>query len=451
MQYIKNPNSIILSVSAANADLATSESIKYAKLVDPEGLRTLSVLTKLDIMDRGTDAYDMLSGKIIHVKLGIIGTINRSQHDIHENKSIDQQLTDENEFFKKNYKDIAHQNGISYLSKRLSHLLMNHIRNCLPGLKMEVDESLKEYKKSFKSCGEVVKDENLFIMMIVTKIMKEMSDLIDGLILKKYKDTKTLIGGPKLRKIFDEAFINDSGSIKPDQTISDISQYLLNHGGPRSSIFASERVLHDLVNQQIEKLRVPSTECVYNSYDEMKNVIYRAVQNQKELIRFPIMEKKIQFHLNKFIQERLPIAMECVHELINVELSSINTNHPDFSIEHILQIKEKGLDNGRLAKSFMNLKTERNAEILFFLVENYFPIVKKTVQDQVPKIIMYKVINHMKSSNIQSELLNNLLNENDVNLLQESEENEHRRQNAEVMIQALKVAQEAIEEIRMGN
>ena len=34
-KYIVNPNSIILAVSPANADIATSESIKLARDVDP--------------------------------------------------------------------------------------------------------------------------------------------------------------------------------------------------------------------------------------------------------------------------------------------------------------------------------------------------------------------------------------------------------------------------------
>ena len=52
-KYIVNPNSIILAVSAANADIATSESIKLARDVDPDGRRTLAVVTKLDLMDAG--------------------------------------------------------------------------------------------------------------------------------------------------------------------------------------------------------------------------------------------------------------------------------------------------------------------------------------------------------------------------------------------------------------
>ena len=50
------------------------------------GRRTLAVLTKLDLMDRGTDAYDVLCGRIIPIKLGIIGVVNRSQEDIQKKK-----------------------------------------------------------------------------------------------------------------------------------------------------------------------------------------------------------------------------------------------------------------------------------------------------------------------------------------------------------------------------
>lgn len=85
-KFILNPNSIILAVSAANADIATSESLKIARDVDPDGRRTLAVITKLDLMDAGTDAIDILCGRVVPVKLGIIGVINRSQQDIKDNK-----------------------------------------------------------------------------------------------------------------------------------------------------------------------------------------------------------------------------------------------------------------------------------------------------------------------------------------------------------------------------
>ena len=61
--YIQNPNAIILAVTPANGDLANSEALKMARRVDPEGHRTIGVLTKIDLMDSGTDALDMLHGK----------------------------------------------------------------------------------------------------------------------------------------------------------------------------------------------------------------------------------------------------------------------------------------------------------------------------------------------------------------------------------------------------
>ena len=52
-QFISNPNAIILAVSAANQDIVNSEGLKMARTVDPEGKRTIGVLTKVDIMDQG--------------------------------------------------------------------------------------------------------------------------------------------------------------------------------------------------------------------------------------------------------------------------------------------------------------------------------------------------------------------------------------------------------------
>jgi dynamin 1-like protein len=37
MQYVTNPNSVILAVTAANTDFATSEALKLAREVDPDG------------------------------------------------------------------------------------------------------------------------------------------------------------------------------------------------------------------------------------------------------------------------------------------------------------------------------------------------------------------------------------------------------------------------------
>lgn len=52
---LQGDNAIILAVTPANADLATSDALRIAREVDPTGDRTIGVLTKVDIMDKGTD------------------------------------------------------------------------------------------------------------------------------------------------------------------------------------------------------------------------------------------------------------------------------------------------------------------------------------------------------------------------------------------------------------
>ena len=101
LEYINPENSIILAVTPANQDLANSDALKLARTVDPEGLRTLGVISKLDLMDKGTDAKDIFKGKIIPLKKGYVGVVNRSQDDINNRKTIQEAIDQEREWFSK--------------------------------------------------------------------------------------------------------------------------------------------------------------------------------------------------------------------------------------------------------------------------------------------------------------------------------------------------------------
>jgi len=70
---------IILAVLPANADMSTSQGLDLARKWDPTGQRTLGVITKIDIMDRGTDAKKMILNQEIPLALGFVGIKNRSQ------------------------------------------------------------------------------------------------------------------------------------------------------------------------------------------------------------------------------------------------------------------------------------------------------------------------------------------------------------------------------------
>jgi replication fork clamp-binding protein CrfC len=70
-----------------------------ARQLDPKGIRTIGVITKIDIMDRGTNAKDMIMNKVIKLKLGYVGVKNRSQQDIIDGIKVQRALDLERQYF----------------------------------------------------------------------------------------------------------------------------------------------------------------------------------------------------------------------------------------------------------------------------------------------------------------------------------------------------------------
>ena len=75
-------------------------------------------------MDAGTNALDILTGRVYPLKLGFIGCVNRSQQDINAEKSMEDARETETEFFKSHpaYRNIAHKNGTKYLARTLNQV-----------------------------------------------------------------------------------------------------------------------------------------------------------------------------------------------------------------------------------------------------------------------------------------------------------------------------------------
>ena len=151
--YVDNDSTLILAVTPANDDLSNSSALGLARKVDPDGDRTIGVITKLDICNSESDCMEILSGNIYPLKLGYIGVVCRSQKDINNDKSIKEALDSENKFFRQHvqFSKIKDRCGIPHLSQLLSKRLMNHIKNCLPSLKSTVADLLQERKEEMKS------------------------------------------------------------------------------------------------------------------------------------------------------------------------------------------------------------------------------------------------------------------------------------------------------------
>ncbi|XP_059469739.1 dynamin-1-like protein [Neocloeon triangulifer] len=539
VHYIANPNSIILAVVTANTDMATAESLKLAKDVDTDGRRTLAVVTKLDLMDAGTDAIDILCGRVIPVKLGIIGVVNRSQQDIIDNKSIEDALKDEASFLQRKYPTLANRNGTPYLAKTLNRLLMHHIRDCLPDLKTRVNVMASQFQTLLNSYGDDVSDKSQTLLQIITKFASAYCSTIDG--TARNIETTELCGGARICYIFHETFGRTLDSIHPLTGLNkmDILTAIRNATGPRPALFVPEVSFELLVKRQIRRLEEPSQRCVELVHEEMQRIIQHCgTEVQQEMLRFPQLHEKIVDVVTHLLRRRLPTTNAMVENLVAIELAYINTKHPDFNkdaayVSSLLKHHEehetarpanrrtpvpqqgvlvtaqdsevpKNQNVARLNGEMVPLqpgwlssylpqagnlesaenspmgtpahhppssqspqkpvnllpevptqqsrklseREQRDCDVIERLIKSYFYIVRKSIQDSVPKAVMHFLVNYVKD-NLQSELVVHLYKSDHAEeLLSESEHIARQRKEAADMLKALQKANLIISEIR---
>ena len=333
-EYIAKPNSIILAVSPANVDLVNSEALKLARYVDPMGRRTIGVLTKLDLMDHGTNALDILSGRVYPLKLGFIGVVNRSQQDIQTHKPMSESLKAEADFFRHHpaYRNIATRCGTPYLAKTLNTTLMAHIRDRLPDIKARLNTLMGQTQQELASYGSKQfsgkEHRGSLILQLMTRFATSFITSIDG--TSSEISTKELCGGARIYYIFNSVFGNSLETIDPTQNLStqDIRTAIRNSTGPRPSLFVPELAFDLLVKPQIKMLEIPSQRCVELVYEELIKICHTC--GSQELSRFPRLQGKLIEVVSDLLRERLGPASSYVESLISIQRAYINTNHPNF-------------------------------------------------------------------------------------------------------------------------
>ncbi|XBW35651.1 hypothetical protein QEN19_001224 [Hanseniaspora menglaensis] len=339
--YISKPNCIILAVSPANQDLVNSESLKFARDVDPLGKRTIGVITKLDLMDDGTNALDILTGNVYPLKLGFVGVVNRSQQDVNTNKSVKESLEKEKKFFMQHsaYKTIANKCGTKYLGEKLSSILMNHIKEKLPDLKAKISFLINQTEQDLSQLGYDEDENNLLenkpglILQLMNNFAKNFVSSIEG--TSTNINTKELSGGARIYYIYNNIFSKRLNSIDPIENLSvnDIRIAIRNSKGPRSSLFVPELAFDLLVKPQINLLLEPSQLCVELVYEELMKIIFNTPTKGTgglDLKRYPALQNELITVVNDLLKERLTPTKKYVESLIEIHQNYINTNHPNF-------------------------------------------------------------------------------------------------------------------------
>uniref|UniRef100_A0A665V289 Interferon-induced GTP-binding protein Mx n=1 Tax=Echeneis naucrates TaxID=173247 RepID=A0A665V289_ECHNA len=333
MQFITRESCLILAVTPANTDLANSDALKLAKDVDPQGLRTIGVITKLDLMDEGTDARDVLENKLLPLRRGYIGVVNRSQKDIDGKKDIKAALEAERKFFLSHpsYRHMAEKMGTPRLQKVLNQQLTNHIRDTLPTFRsklqsqlLALDKEAEEYR-GYRPDDPSRKTKQL--LQMVQQFSVDFEKRIEG--SGDQVDTVELSGGAKINRIFHERFPFELVKMECDEKEMrrEISYAIKNIHGIRTGLFTPDMAFEAIVKKQIIKLKEPCVKCVDMVIQELINTV-RQCSNKLEC--FPRLREETERIVTSHIRDRESRAKDQVLLMIDIQLSYINTNHEDF-------------------------------------------------------------------------------------------------------------------------
>ncbi|XP_051987566.1 dynamin-3 isoform X3 [Xyrauchen texanus] len=333
LQFTTKESCLILAVTPANTDLANSDALKIAKEVDPQGMRTIGVITKLDLMDEGTDARDILENKLLPLRRGYIGIVNRSQKDIDGRKDIRAAQAAERKFFLSHpsYRHMAEKMGTSHLQKTLNQQLTNHIRDTLPGLRSKLQSQLLSLEKEVEEYKNFRPDDptrkTKALLQMVQQFGVDFEKCIEG--SGDQVDTAELSGGAKINRIFHERFPFELVKIVFDEKElrREISHAIKNVHGVRTGLFTPDLAFEAIVKKQIIKLKEPCLKCIDLVIQELINT-FRQCTNK--LGSYPRLREETERIVTTYVREREGKTKDQVLLLIDIELSYINTNHEDF-------------------------------------------------------------------------------------------------------------------------
>jgi hypothetical protein len=406
--YIKNSKTIILSVMQARSDIEADIALDLIKEYDPEGERTIGILTKIDLMNEYTDITNLLENNIsvdLQLKYGYYGIRNRNKKESLENNALEG-LELEKQYFENHtlYKDTKYKNrlGIPSLCKQLSHILVESIKKSLPNILKNINENLNNNKLQLEKLGTPIplEEKSTHIYHIVYTFCSKFIKIIE--------DRGNKINTARNIKEYFMEYRNKLSSINPfnpnDFPDKIIENAIINSQGNHMlglspPIEVLEQILKDEQNNPIYKLYIPSCDCLNNIFNELSSLTSILI-DEIGIIRFPNFSKIIRNEvLNNILIENMLITRDKIKEQIDIQINYLWTDNSEFI--NLLQ---------------NNLENENNITLMRKLLENYYNSIITILQDTIPKIIMLflvkqteKILSMNLYEIIKKEDSNNLL------------------------------------------
>ena len=470
-RYVSDPLTIILCVIAANSDIATSDGLMLAKQIDTGGVRTIGVLTKLDIMDAGTDARKALMNEEIPLKLGYVGVKNRSKQDLNNKLPMSEMVKKEKEFFRNHpvYKNMPiGYLGTDILIQKLTKIYFKIIRENLPRIIKAINDRMKEAEEELSSLGNPMPIDDAGKMSLLWTMLNEYCDIFRNVLKGKY-DNKRLAflkdeGGYKIKVLYKKLLNEFTNDFKATAGYTDdnINYALTIHEGDSIPGFPSVDAFTYLLKPQLERLREP--------IEEMFNEIYQYIDFlsgkilEKTFARFPQIINDMGDFINNFLNNEKTKTKYLVDSIVDMEINYLFTNDYEY-LNNFTTFIPKNQNSNNNQNNINNPKgniqnnnnnnlnndnfQQMDAKTIFIKeirnrIEAYFKLIVRNLRDSIPKIIGNNLIKSIED-NMQIELYNQLYKSNEmVSLLSEPEHIAERRKDLTELIRVMRNAQKVI-------
>ncbi|CAN1300109.1 Dynamin-related protein 5A [Linum perenne] len=317
--YIEKPNCIILAISPANQDLATSDAIKISREVDPSGERTFGVLTKIDLMDKGTDAVDILEGKSYRLKFPWVGVVNRSQADINKNVDMIAARRKEREYFSTTleYKHLAPRMGSEHLAKMLSKHLEVVIKSKIPGIQSLINNSIAELESELSRLGKPIATDaggKFHSIMEICRLFDQIyKEHLDGV----------RPGGEKVYYVFDHQLPAALKRLQFDKQLAmeNIRKLITEADGYQPHLIAPEQGYRRLIESSLVTIRGPAEAAVEAVHAILKELVHKAISETLELRQFPALRVELSNAASESLDRMKEESRKATLKLVDMECS----------------------------------------------------------------------------------------------------------------------------------
>ncbi|XP_072963106.1 phragmoplastin DRP1E-like [Typha angustifolia] len=387
--YVDKPNSIILAISPANQDIATSDAIKLAREVDPTGERTFGVLTKLDLMDKGTNALDVLEGRSYKLQHPWVGIVNRSQQDINKNVDMIVARRKEREYFatSPDYSHLASKMGSEYLAKLLSKHLESVIRAQIPSITSLINKSIDELESEMDHLGRpIAVDAGAQLYTIL-----ELCRAFDKIFKEHLEGGRP--GGDRIYGVFDNQLPAALKKLPFDRHLSlqNVKKVVSEADGYQPHLIAPEQGYRRLIESALNYFRGPAEASVDAVHYVLKELVRISIGETQELKRFPTLQAELAAASFEALERFREDSRKTTIRLVDMEASYLTV---DFFRKLPQEVEKGGNPSAPSVDRYPDMHFRRIASN----VSSYIGMVSETLRNSIPKAVVFCQVREAKRS-----------------------------------------------------